>query len=103
MVTNSHEYSIKYGMETIMTTPSKTDVPRAYIWSHKEVVAFDTWCNHQIFTLLVILGGWRIVNHLFPPEALAIIDAFVNGHRTKVGMPRADVNTLTLPYVLKNL
>ena len=27
------------------------------------------------------------------------MDAFVNGQRTKVGMPRADVNTLTVSYV----
>ena len=47
--------------------------------------------------------GWRIVDHLFPPEALALMDAFVNGHRTKVGMPRDDVHTLTTPYVVKTL
>ena len=31
------------------------------------------------------------------------MDAFVNGHRTKVGMPRADVNTLTVGYVIRTL
>ena len=91
------------GMATIMTMPSKTDVPRIYAWSHKEIVAFDTWCrNNQIYTL-PNQDGWRIVDHLFPPEALALMDAFVNGHRTKVGMPRADVYTLTIPYVVKSL
>ena len=29
------------------------------------------------------------------------MDAFVNGQRTKVGMPRADVNTLTVSYVIR--
>ena len=32
-----------------------------------------------------------------------MMDAFVNGHRTKVGMPRADVNTLTVSYVIRTL
>ena len=67
----------------------------------KKIVAFDTWCrNNQIYTL-PNQDGWRIVDHLFPLEALALMDAFVNGHRTKVGMPRVEVHTLTIPYVVK--
>ena len=31
------------------------------------------------------------------------MDAFVNSHRTKVGMPRADVNTLRVSYVIRTL
>ena len=38
-----------------------------------------------------------------PPEVLTLMDAFVNGQRTKVGMPRADVNTLTVSYVIQTL
>ena len=45
--------------------------------------------------------GWRIISHLNPPEVLALMNAFVNGQRTKVGMPRADVNTLTVLYVIR--
>jgi len=76
-------------METIMTMPAKTDVPRIYTWSRREILSFDTWCrNHQIVTLPV-QEGWQIINHLYPPEVLALMDAFVNGHQTKVIMPRA--------------
>jgi len=90
-------------VSTIMTMPSKTDVPRIHTWSQKEILSFDTWCrNHQIFTL-PIQEGWRIIYHLFPPAVLALMDAFVNGQRTKVGMPRADVNTLMVGYVIKTL
>ena len=90
------------GMATIMTMPSKTDVPRIYTWSQKEIFSFDTWSrnNHQIFTL-PIKDGWRIIYHLYPHDVLALMDAFVNGHRTKVGMPRADVNTLTVLYFIR--
>jgi len=31
------------------------------------------------------------------------MDVFVNSHRKKVGMPRADVNTLTVSYVIRTL
>jgi len=90
-------------VSTIMTMPSKTDVPRIQTWSQKEILSFDTWCrNHQIFTL-PIQEGWRIIFHLYPPDVLALRDAFVNGQRTKVGMPRADVNTLTVGYVIRTL
>jgi hypothetical protein len=90
-------------VSTIMTMPSKTDVPRIHTWLQKEILSFDTWCrNHQIFTL-PIQEGWRIIFHLYPPEVLELKDAFVNGHRTKVGMPRADVNTLTVSYVIRTL
>ena len=87
----------------IMTMPAKSDVPRIYTWSQKEILSFDTWCrNHQSFTL-PNQESWRIINHLYPPEVLALMDAFVNGQRTKVGMPRADVNTLTVSYVIRTL
>ena len=90
-------------VSTIMTLPSKTDVPRIHTWSQKEIRSFDTWCrNHQIFTL-PIHESWRIIFHLYSPEVLALIDAFVNGHRTKVGMPRTDVDTLTASYVIRTL
>ena len=42
--------------------------------------------------------------HQFPiPEASALMDTFINGHRTKMDMPRADINSLTLSYVIKTL
>ena len=67
-------------MATIMTMPSETDVPRIYAWSHKEVVAFNTWCrNNQIFTLPV-QDGWRIVNHLlFRLQHLLVLSSMVTG------------------------
>ena len=43
------------------------------------------------------------LNHLYLPEVLALMDAFVNGLRTNVGMPRDDVNTLTVSYVIRTL
>ena len=55
--------------------------------------------NNQIFTLPV-QDVWRIVDHIFPSKTLALVYAFVNSHRTKVGMPRADVHTLTIPYIV---
>ena len=38
---------------------------------------------------------------MYPPEVLVLMDAFVNGHRTKVDIPRTDVNTLTVSYVIR--
>jgi len=77
-----------------MTMPSKTDMPRIYAWSHNEIVAFDTWCrNNQIYTL-PNQDGWRIIDHLFPPEeALALMDAFVHLNATT---PKIGVNSAIL-------
>ena len=65
MVAHYPNTPFSMGMATIMTMPSKTDVPRIYTWSLKKVFAFDSWCrNHQIFTLPV-QERWHIVNFLF--------------------------------------
>ena len=75
-----------------MTMPSNT-VPRIYAWSHKEIVAFDTWCRNNQIVTLPNQDGWRIVDHLFPLEALALMDAFVNGHRTKGSGCKLSIHT----------
>ena len=75
--------SLTIGMVTTMTMSAKTDVTRIYTLSQNEILSFDTWsCNHQIFTL-PIREGYRIINHLYPPEVLALMDAFVNGTTEK--------------------
>jgi len=81
------------GMATIMTMPEKL---MCHVFMHEEILSFDTrWPQPSDF-YITDPGGWRIINLFYPHEVLLLIDAFVNGHRTKVGMPRADVNTLTV-------
>ena len=71
-------------------------------WSHKEIVAFHSWyCNNQIYTLSN-QSGWRIVDHIFPPEALALMYTWSHDKSGHAGC-RNDVHTLTIPCVVKYL
>ena len=99
----SQATSTSLGLATIMTMPSKSDVPKISSWTYKEVTLFEIWCrSHQLYSVLC-KDAWTIITQLFPADVVSLLDALVSGHRGKLGYPRDDVTSLTISHVIQCL